>query len=231
MRSTFKVFFFLKRDKAKANGMIPLYCRITVDGKEARFGMKCDVNPKCWDVKTGKATGRTTEAAKINALIDSTKASIYKVYRETQEQKNYVTAEKIKNIFLGIEQKHQTLLELFDSHNKERELQIGVNLTKTTHDRYCTTRNRIAEFIKFKYNSSDIPLKEINHTFICDFEVYLFSQYDYSKNSVVTLMKKFRHIIELAINKEWIYKNPFKEYKLQWKKVNRGKRQQNAGTY
>ena len=45
MRSTFKVLFYLKRDKQKANGMIPLFCRITVDGKEVRFGMKCDVNP------------------------------------------------------------------------------------------------------------------------------------------------------------------------------------------
>jgi hypothetical protein len=46
MRSTFKVLFYLKRDKQKANGLIPLYCRITVDGQEVRFGMKCDVNPK-----------------------------------------------------------------------------------------------------------------------------------------------------------------------------------------
>ncbi|MDR2651229.1 MAG: hypothetical protein LBC68_02795 [Prevotellaceae bacterium] len=34
---------------------MPLFCRITVDGQEARFGMKCDVNPKYWDVKTCKA--------------------------------------------------------------------------------------------------------------------------------------------------------------------------------
>jgi site-specific recombinase XerD len=36
MRSTFKVLFFLKRDKQKTGGNVPLYCRITVDGKEAR---------------------------------------------------------------------------------------------------------------------------------------------------------------------------------------------------
>ena len=98
MRSTFKILFYLKRDKQKANGMIPLYCRITVDGKETRFGMKCDVNPKYWDVKTGKATGRTADAVKINALVNNTKASIYRVYRELQERDNYVTAEKVKNV-------------------------------------------------------------------------------------------------------------------------------------
>jgi hypothetical protein len=54
MRSTFKVLFYLKRDKQNARGMIPLFCRITVDGKEACFGMKCDINPKYWDVKPAR---------------------------------------------------------------------------------------------------------------------------------------------------------------------------------
>jgi hypothetical protein len=55
MRSTFKVIFYLKRDKKQANGNVPLFCRITVDGGEVRFGMKKDVHPKLWDVKAGRA--------------------------------------------------------------------------------------------------------------------------------------------------------------------------------
>jgi len=132
MRSTFRVLFYLKRDKQKTNGMVPLYCRITVDGQEARFGMKRELNPKYWDVKAGKATGRSEESAEINTLTDNTKSAIFKVYREMQERDNYVTAEIVKNTFLGIEQKHQTLMELFDSHNEERKQQIGINFTKGT---------------------------------------------------------------------------------------------------
>ncbi|MDR0769530.1 MAG: hypothetical protein LBE71_06495, partial [Dysgonamonadaceae bacterium] len=40
----------IKRDKQKANGNVPLFCRITVDGREVRFGMKKNVHPKYWDV-------------------------------------------------------------------------------------------------------------------------------------------------------------------------------------
>ncbi|MDR1115683.1 MAG: phage integrase SAM-like domain-containing protein [Tannerella sp.] len=72
-----------------------------------------------------------------------------------------------------------------------------------------------------KYNLHDIPVKEVNLQFLGDLEVYLFAN-GYSKNTVVTIMKKFRHIIEIAMNKEWIYRNPFKEFKLQWQKVDRG---------
>ena len=222
MRSTFKVLFYLKRDKQKANGTVPLFCRITVDGKEARFGMKCDINPKYWDVETGKAAGRTTDAVKINVLIDNTKASIYNIYRELQERDNYVTADKIKNVFLGIDVKQQTLLELFDCHNKERKLQIGVNLSKGTYNVYCLVRRIAADFLIYKYDLQDIPIKGVNHQFLSDFEIYLLTVREYSKNTIVTTMKKFRHVIEVALNKELIHKNPFKEFKLQWQKTNRG---------
>ena len=184
--------------------------------------MKCDVNPKYWDVKTGRATGRTAEAAKANTLVDNTQAAIYKIYREMQERDNYVTAEKVKNAFLGLDQKHQTLLELFDGHNEERKQQIGVNLHSSTYKIYVVTRKRIAEFLTYKYNMTDIPVREINLKFITDFEAYLLTQLNYSKNYVTSLMKKFRHIIELALNKEWIYRNPFKEHILRWDKTDRG---------
>lgn len=222
MRSTFKVLFFLKRDKQKTNGLIPLFCRITVDGQEVRFSMKCDANPQVWDVKTSRATGRTTEAAQINSLVDTTKAAIYKIYREMQERENYVTAEKIKNTFLGIEQKQQTLLELFDSHNREIKQQAGVNYSRSTCNTYCATRKYIADFLVYKYNLNDISVKEINRQFIGSFETYLLTRYGFSKNYIVSILKKFRHIIQVALNNEWIYKNPFNEYKLQWQKTDRG---------
>ena len=222
MRSTFRALFFLKRDKQKANGTVPLFCRITVDGQEVRFGMKCDIHPKYWDVKAGKAIGRTTEALKINALIENTQAAIHKIYRELQERENYVTAEKIKNIFLGIEQKQHTLLELFDRHNHERKAQIGINLSKSTYGKYCTVRRLVADFLLYKYSMSDISIKEINHQFLSDFENYLFVAHEYAKNTVVTILKKLRHIIETALNQELIHRNPFKSFKLQWQKTDRG---------
>jgi len=94
MRSTFRVLFFLKRDKQKANGNIPLFCRITVDGKEVRFSMKTDVNPKHWNAKMGKACGRTNEAVDINTLIDNTKSAIYKDIANCRKEKTTLQPKK-----------------------------------------------------------------------------------------------------------------------------------------
>ncbi|MDR2146320.1 MAG: site-specific integrase [Tannerella sp.] len=221
-RSTFKVLFFLKRDKQKTNGTVPLYCRITVDGSEARFGMKCDANPKLWDVKTGKASGRTVEAGKINSLVDSTKAAIFRIYRELQERDNYVSAEKIKNVFLGVEQKSQTLLELFDCHNRERKKMIGINICQVSYDRYLGVRELLAGFLRDRYNVQDIPVRDVSPQFIREFEAFLYTQKNRAENTVVTILKKLRHVIGVGINREWITKNPFREHRLRMQEVPRG---------
>ena len=39
-RSTFRVLFYLKRNAPKKNGLIPVMCRITVNGKISQFRMR-----------------------------------------------------------------------------------------------------------------------------------------------------------------------------------------------
>ncbi|MDR4036735.1 MAG: Arm DNA-binding domain-containing protein, partial [Parabacteroides sp.] len=50
-RSTFKILFYVKKGSERANGYLPLMCRLTVDGEIKQFSCKLDVPPKLWDVK------------------------------------------------------------------------------------------------------------------------------------------------------------------------------------
>ena len=70
MRSTFKILFYVKKGSEKPNGNLPLMCRLTVDGEVKQFSCKMDVPPRLWDVKNGRATGKSLEAQKINAAVD-----------------------------------------------------------------------------------------------------------------------------------------------------------------
>lgn len=73
MKSTFRVLFFLKRDKVKKNGNMPIMARVTIDGKLAQFNTKLEVNPKNWSAKTGKVNGRGAEFTRMNEMLDSIK--------------------------------------------------------------------------------------------------------------------------------------------------------------
>jgi site-specific recombinase XerD len=133
----------------------------------------------------------------------------------------------VKNVFLGAETRQQTLLELFDKHNKERESQIGVDICQSGHNSYCRTRDRLADFIRLQYKISDIPLKKIDHKFINDFEAYLIANYQLAHNTLTKYLKNLRHVVRIAMDDELITKNPFSKRSIQYQNADRGYLTQN----
>ena len=49
----------------------------------------------------------------MNEMLDGIKATLYKHYQTILERDGYVTAEKVRNTFLGKEEKAKTLLQVF----------------------------------------------------------------------------------------------------------------------
>lgn len=222
MRSTFRILFYVKKDKKRSDGTYPIMCRITIDGEPSRFNTKANVNPDIWDAKAGIAIGKSNEAVEVNALLNTIKTSIHNVYHELQTKENNVNAERVKNIFLGTEVKHQTVLELFQRHNDDVKKLVGISKSKETFQKYEVARKRMADFIKEYYNVSDISLKEVNHMFLHNFEIYLMTSCNCKQNTTAKFLQRFRTIIIMAKNNGWIHIDPFANFKIRFKKTNRG---------
>ncbi len=101
MRSTFKVLFYLKRNKDKDQKVVPVMGRITVNGSIAQFSAKLSVPETLWEVSGGRAKGRSLEADRINRHLDNIRTQIGKHYQDICDRESYVTAEKVKNAYLG----------------------------------------------------------------------------------------------------------------------------------
>ena len=69
MKSTFSVIFYLKRQVVKKDGTVSVMGRITVDGSQTQFSCKLTVDPKLWDTKGGRVTGKSTAALEANRLL------------------------------------------------------------------------------------------------------------------------------------------------------------------
>lgn len=102
MRSTFKVLFYLKRKAPKKNGLVPVMCRVTVNGKVSQFSCKLDVEEKAWNVELGRLSGRSLIAQESNRMLDKIRVGINNAYQKICDCDNYVTAEKVRNAFLGL---------------------------------------------------------------------------------------------------------------------------------
>lgn len=119
MRSTFKILFYVKKGSEKPNGNLPLMCRITVDGEIKQFSCKMDVPLRLWDVKNNRASTLLPEAQRISLTVDKIRVEVNRRYQELIQTDGYVTAAKLKDAYLGIGVKQETLLKLFEQHNTE----------------------------------------------------------------------------------------------------------------
>lgn len=222
MRSTFKVLFYVKKGSEKSNGNLPLICRITVDDEIKQFSCKMDIPLRLWDVKNNRTSGKSVEAQKINIAIDQIRMEVNRRYQELTQTDGYVTAAKLKDTYLGIGVKQETLLKLFEQHNCEFAKKVGHSRAQDTFQRYKTVYKHLCEFLPHTYKRNDIPLKELNLTFINDFEFFLRTEKKCRTNTIWGYMIVLKHIVSIARNDGRLPFNPFAGYINSPESVDRG---------
>lgn len=130
IRSTFKVLFYVKKGSEKPNGNLPLTCRLTADGEIKQFSCKMDVPLRLWDVKNNRTSGKSVVEQRINIAVDKIRVEVNRRYQELMQTDGYVTAAKLKDAYLGIGIKQETLLKLFEQHNAEFSKKVGHSRSK-----------------------------------------------------------------------------------------------------
>ena len=158
----FSTIFYLKRQAVMNDGTAPVMGRITVDGTQTQFSCKITIDPKIWDTKSGRATDRSTAALEANRMLDGIRVRIRQHYQEIVERDNYVTTEKVKNVFLGLEHHCHTLMKVFAQHNEDyaRQVEAGMKSVRTLW-KYQVVYRHLQSFLQERYHISDIALKEL----------------------------------------------------------------------
>lgn len=126
-------------------------CRITVNGKIAQVSCTLDVEEKSWNVKSGRVSGRSIVAQEANRMLDKIRVGIDRAYQQISDRDNYVTAEKVRNAYLGLGMNHETLLAVFRQHNEDYEKQVGKLKSLRSYWKYCVVYKHLAEFVKKRY--------------------------------------------------------------------------------
>jgi hypothetical protein len=68
------ILFWLKREKATKEGLVPIYVRITVKGDRDNFSSGKKIHPDFWDDETGTAFSGCPDGKMINSYITKNKA-------------------------------------------------------------------------------------------------------------------------------------------------------------
>ena len=181
-RNTFSVLCYARKREQGKDKQYPIMVRITIDSEQVQFNSQLMVDKKI------------------------------RIYEKEIENNRYPSPLKLKNIYLGIETKANTLLTVFKKMNEEKRKEVGTSLSQNTYKKYDLTYRRMEEYIQFRFRKEkykDIPLTEINEEFINGFRNFLRVDKKVGHNATSKMMQLFKKAVTRARNAGLIQFNPF----------------------
>jgi integrase len=223
MEKSFGCVFYLKKKGNDSSKEIDIYLRITVDTVSAELSTKRKCFKANWNVKVGRAEGKTDYARSINSYLDTLQQKVFEAKRRLIELDIEVTPSGIKDVMLGksVKKKHYMLMELFREHNEQMRALIGVDYAASTLERYETSYKHTLQFIESKYKISDIDIDKLDYDFISNYEFWLKTARKCDHNSTMKYLANFKKIVIRCIKSGKLLRDPFLGFSLARKEVER----------
>ncbi|GAA4764320.1 MULTISPECIES: site-specific integrase [Flavobacterium] len=212
MKTKITLHFYAKSTKVNANGKLPIYVRLTVNGQRLEFSSKKFIEKTKWSSELAKMKGNTEEARSINSYLDMMRSKVLSAEMELLHKEEELSIENFQSILLEKNKNHRMLIPVFQDHNNKMKELIGKKYAPGTLQRFEVTLNHIQNFLQWKYNVTDIRIDKVDHCFITELEFYLRSVKNCSNNTSVKYVRNFRKIIKICLNNDWLEKNPFSKY-------------------
>ena len=221
-KSTFSILFFIKRKKPLKNGDAPVYMRVTVDGRFLEASLKRGVNPKAWNEKKQRSTGRDRLSLELNDYLDDTLAKILKIHQRFADEKKIINPKTILDEWTGRIEKPKMLCEEFRADNEKYRLRLEIgDVVLNTVLRNERAERYLDEFIQMKFKTEDIPFSAIDNAFVRDFHLFLRVDKKQEQNTANKYCKILKRIVTLALDNKWMAVNPFQGIRFQAKATNR----------
>ncbi|MFV8282556.1 site-specific integrase [Christiangramia marina] len=221
MFETYSTLFYPKNSNKDKSGKVPIYLRITVNGKRSEISIRRKIRPENWNTDTGSLRGKSVESGNFNRYLNDIRSRVDKIFEQLTKEDIHFTAQTIRNIYSGKDQKKKMLLEIFQNHNDQVDRLVGKDFAAGTAERYRTAKKHISEYITKEYRVKDIPVQDVDHQFITGFEYYLKTERNCGHNTAVKYITNFKKIIRIAYANNWIQNDPFLHWKAKLKIVDR----------
>lgn len=218
---TMNLKFIIRKNRA-VEGKAPIQMQITIDGERIFFTTNQKIEIENWEEKTGRAIGRTPRIKVLNELLDKMNVDAHKAFNEMKHLGEEITGDSLRKKLLGEEKySRKKIYEVTQIYNAHTAKLIGIELNKRTWERYKAYANRLAEFIKIKYNVDDISIHQLKYNFIVEYDFYLKTELMLHQNTIVKYIQYLNRVMDFAVNHEWADKNIFQNYKISIKEAKR----------
>ncbi|MDB5142613.1 MAG: site-specific integrase [Mucilaginibacter sp.] len=173
LEKSFGLFFFLKKPKNEKGNARYIYLRLTVDGISKDVATKRQWDKLRWNPSAGRATGLKEDARALNGYLDVMCSKVYQAKKMLMDEDKMLITENLKNVLTGQAEEKRMILAQFKHHNEQMKALVGQEFAPSTLMRYKTAHDHAAAFIRWKYQTVDVELKDLNYEFVSQFAFWL----------------------------------------------------------
>ncbi|MDV4140554.1 integrase [Elizabethkingia anophelis] len=209
-----KILFYIQKSKMNASLKCPLACRITYNYERKEFSSGLYISPKCWDAKKQLAKPLNEENNFINTEQSLIKNKINQAFLFLQVKEEPFDVNDIYSQYKGRTLvKEYSLLEYYKLYLERLKKLVGIEIKQQTWDKFYYIRNDVECFIRFYYRKADMKLKDLDYSFISEFEYYLKTVNKHKQITINKSLQRLKKVIKQAVINKYIESNPFEEHK------------------
>ena len=208
------VNFVCRASKARKDGQSPIEMSIIISGERSIISLDRKINPKTFNPSTQRVKGNP----EINEYLDIIRRKCYQLEMELIKMDNFNLETFVHSFKHGIPQKVETLLTVYDMHNKlyEGNVECG-KVSDTALLKYNNNRKRLASYL-ISMDMKDIKLRDITPSFIEGFQNFCLKTL--RANTTNKQLKMLKKILAFAVKERLLDVSPFnmviKEEKLDY---------------
>jgi hypothetical protein len=171
----------------------------------------------------GRAEGKTESVRSLNSYLELMQRKVYDARQQLLHHGHPVTAENVKTVFFGkeIQTQKYMLMEVFKKHNDPMAELVGLEYAPGALERFQTAYRHTLTFLQLKYKVDDIDISKLDYEFISEYEFWIKSVRKCNHNSTIKYLTNFRKVINRCVRNGWLPKDPFANFKMTLREVER----------
>lgn len=109
--STFSILFWVYTNCIK-NNQVPLYARITVDGKQLNISLKRKIDVALWNPIKQRAKGNSAIAKEINQYMNRVYADLFRCHQDLRLENVRITPQTVKSKYFAEDETFYTMRDI-----------------------------------------------------------------------------------------------------------------------
>lgn len=210
MRSTFKILFYINRNKVKADGTTAVLCRITVDNKQTVISTGIFCQTDSWNTRKG-----VIKEERANNEMIVFRSRIEQTYDKILKEQGVVSAELLKNTIIEVNTIPTMLLEAGEEERERLRLRsLEINSTSTYRQSKVSQSNLHGFLLTRKLK--DIAFTDITEEFGEGYKIFLKSK-GYKSGHINHCFTWLNRLLYIAVDRELLRFNPIADVRYEKK--------------